>query len=832
MYLCALEIIKKYINMADYIDEERVEAEESSGFDYRLLWSVIVLNWYWLILSVLVCLAAAFVYLRYQDPVYQNSTKILIKDDSGKSQGDMSLDQLGFISNSNGFENEMEIISSTAVATRAVQKLKLYVTYYVEGRFHESELYKNSPILVDMEDGKLEQMSSPIVVEFNKSGEESVQADFKVFMPGAEEPETFSREITEFPALIPTRYGQVMLARNPGQELSERKLTAVITPPVKVGRSYAGRLNVQPTSKMTTVAILSILDTHPARALDYLNELVNAYNDDANEDKNEVAEKTKEFIDERINVIQGELDEAEVRVERYKLRNNLVNLPTDASQAVTQTTEFQKKQVEIQTQMSLVQSLIDYMQNPANNLTIIPVNIGITNSENNKMVADYNALILRRNRMVRSSSEDSPAVMQITEEAQAMWDAVGQNLRSIYQDLLIRKRSTDKQYNLFAGRMGSSPTQERAMNDMGRQQQIKAQLYLMLAERREENYISLASTANKARIIDMPQIDGQVAPKSRLILLAAFLLGLFLPLALFYLRELLHFRIEGRGDLEKLTKVPVVADIPLSEKVIDGKRAVVVKENKNDMMEESFRGLRTNLRFLLGPDEKVICCTSSVPGEGKTFVATNLAMSLALLGKRVIIIGLDIRKPRLVSLFGLTASQHGITTYLAGNKADFDLLEEQISKGVLNPNLDVLPAGIIPPNPGELITRELLDQGIDYLKTKYDYIILDTPPVGLVSDTYELARLVDVTFFVVRNEVTTKAEIELINRAVHEQKLPKVNIVFNGLDLKKRKYGFYYGYGKYSSYHKYGTYYGRYGHYGSYGNYGDASGKHKVHVEK
>lgn len=819
--------------MADYIDEERHDVEESSGFDYRLLWSIIVLNWYWLVASVVLCVAVAFVYLRYQAPVFQTSTKVLIKDDSNKQQGmDMTLDQLGVISNSNGFENEIEIIGSTAVATRAVKKLKLYVSYYIEGRFRESELYQNSPIMVDMEDGKLEELPAQIVVEFNTASEDSVQATFQVFIPGAEEPETFTRGISEFPAVINTRYGQVMLTRTLGKQLPERKLTAVITPPVRVGRSYAGRLGVQPTSKMTTVAVLSILDTQPARALDYLSELVNAYNDDANEDKNEVAEKTKEFIDERIQVIQGELDEAEVRVERYKLHNKLVNLPTDASQAVTQTTEFQKKQVEIQTQMSLVKSLIDYVQNPANNLTIIPANIGITNSESNKLVSDYNALILRRNRLVRSSSEDSPAVVQATEEAQAMWDAVVTHLRSIYRDLSIQKGSVDKQYNLFAGRMGSSPTQERAMNDMGRQQQIKAQLYLMLAERREENYISLASTANKARIIDVPQVDGQVSPKSRLILLAAFVIGLFLPLALFYLRELLHFRVEGRGDLEKFTKVPIVADIPLSEKVIDGKCAVVVKENKNDMMEESFRALRTNLRFLLGPDEKVICCTSCVPGEGKTFVATNLAMSLALLGKRVIIVGLDIRKPRLVSLFGLTASQHGITTYLANNTADFDLLEEQISKGILNPNLDVLPAGIIPPNPGELITRDLLDQGIEYLKTKYDYIILDTPPVGLVSDTFELSRLVDVTFFVVRNEVTTKAEIDLINRTVHENKLPKVNIVFNGLNLKKRKYGFYYGYGKYSSYHKYGTYYGRYGHYGSYGNYGDASGKHKVHVEK
>ena len=277
--------------------------------------------------------------------------------------------------------------------------------------------------------------------------------------------------------------------------------------------------------------------------------------------------------------------------------------------------------------------------------------------------------------------------------------------------------------------------------------------------------------------------------------------------------------------------MPIVADIPLTDKLADGERAIVVKENKNNMMEEAFRGLRTNLRFLLGKDEKVICATSTVPGEGKTFVATNLAMSLALLGKKVLIIGLDIRKPRLVKLFGLPSSKHGITSYLAGDTADFDLLEEQIVKGVHNPNLDVLPAGIIPPNPGELITRDLLDKAVDYLKTKYDYIVLDTPPVGLVSDTFELGRLVDVTFFVVRSEVTTKADVDVINRTVRDGKMPKVNLVFNGVNLKKKKYGFYYGYGKYGGYSKYGTYYGRYGHYGSYGHYGDASSKNE-HVEK
>ncbi|MCR4994844.1 MAG: polysaccharide biosynthesis tyrosine autokinase [Bacteroidales bacterium] len=819
--------------MTDYIDEEKNDVEESSGIDFRLIWSIIVLNWYWFIISAVICVGIGYLYLRYQHPAYQASTKVLIKDESNtgsKGAQGMDLEQLGIINNTNGFDNELEIISSAAVATRAVKALKLYVAYSIDGRMSTSEMYKTSPILVDLEESRLELLNTTVPIDFEKLGKDKVRVHISLPSKG-DSPDVLTRDLSSFPCVVHTKVGKIMFSRNPGYDLPERTFHAVIYPPVLMGRTYARRLHAEPTSKMTTVAVLSIVDTSFERAQDYLAQLVKSYNEDANEDKNEVAQKTEEFIAERIEVIQGELGETEGRIEGFKRSNELTNLPTDATAALSQSTEFQKKQVEIQTQMSLVKSLLDYVQNPTNSLTLIPANIGMSNESANAMIRDYNTKVLNRNRLIRGSSESSPAVVQVTDEAQALWEAVGQQLRAIYRDLEVQKNSIDNQYALFAGKVSNTPTQERAMNDMGRQQQIKASLYLMLLERREENYISLISTANKARIIDEPQYDGQVSPKSRLILMASLILGLLLPLIIFYLRELLRFRIEGRDDLEKATKIPVVADIPLTDKLLDGERAIVVKENKNNMMEEAFRNLRTNLRFLLGSDEKVICCTSSVPSEGKTFVATNLAMSLALLGKKVIVIGLDIRKPRLVKLFGLPKNKHGITSYLAADKADFDLLEEQIVKGVMNPNLDVLPAGIIPPNPGELITRDLLDRAIDYLKTKYDYILLDTPPVGLVSDTFELARLVDVTFFIVRSEVTTKGDVEMINRLVKEGKLPKTNIVFNGINLKKKRYGLYYGYGKYSGYKKYGTYYGRYGHYGSYGHYGDSSSS-GAHIEK
>ena len=812
--------------MSDTFEQEKFD-NESSGIDFRQIWSIFLLNWYWFIISALVCFGLAMLYLRYQPNVYRVATKVLIKDEENKrySSNDLMQSPMGFITNSSGFDNEIEILSSAAVATRAVKSLKLYVRYTMEGRVRDADLYRNSPIVVDIEESHLDELKQPLPIAITKKGK-GIHVEISQPSKG-DAPEVLAVDLKTLPSSVNANVGKILFSQNPGFELGDRKLTAVIYPPIAIGRRYSRSLRAEPTTKFTSVARLSLLDTHPERAMDYLAELVEAYNEDANEDKNLLAEKTEDFINDRINSIRTDLDATESQIEQYKRGNSLVNLPTDATTALTQSTEFQKKQVEIQTQMSLVKSLLDYVENPTNSLTLIPANIGVSNSATNSMIAEYNNGVIKRNRLIRGSSENNPQVLQVTDEVMSMWSAVQQQLRGIYSDLQIQRNSAESQYNRFSGRVSSTPTQERAMNNMGRQQELKASLYLMLLEKREQNAISMKSIATKARVIDMPLLEGKVSPKSRLILLASLIIGFLLPFLYYYLKDLLRFHIDGRDDLEKASKLSILADIPLTSKLSDGERAIVVKENTNDMMEEAFRGLRTNLRFVLEGNEKVILTTSSVPGEGKTFVATNLAMSLALLDKRVLVVGLDIRKPRLVKLFNLPQREQGITNYLSAETADFDLLEQQIVHGVINKNLDVLPAGIIPPNPGELITREMLDKAFEHLRTIYDYIILDTPPVGLVSDTLELGRLADVSFFVVRPEVTTKNDVDNINRIAETKKLPKVNLVLNGIDLKKKKYGFYYGYGKYS-YSRYGTYYGRYGHYGSYGHYGDRT----QHIEK
>lgn len=819
--------------MSDFIANEENREEEHRGFNLAALWKIVVLHWYWIVLSTIVALGAAFSYLKYTRPVYASNMKILVKDEDSRSRmyrgGQLALESMGVISNSNGFDNELEILTSSNISQRVIKSLKLYVSYELDGRLRNHELYKNNPYIVDMPENQLVDLHSLIQLKIDRQGD-GVHVAGEIYVPRSKEPILFERSVKELPGSFNTPVGTITLQRNPGvgAELPEKAMYATIMPLEYAAKAYGSRLSVSASSKTTTVAVLNYLDTQPERAIDYLNELFRSYNEDANEDKNEVALKTEEFLKNRISAIREELDATESNLESYKKKNELINLTNDASNALNKLTEYQKEQVELETQLNLVTALLDYVDDPRNAFNVVPSNLGLKDADMSNLLNKYNDYVLQRNRLLKSSSPENPYVKRLTAQLEEMWPTIRLSLKSVRENILTQKRSAEDQYNLFSRRVGEAPTQERSLNNIIRQQEIKVELYLMLLQKREENYISLNSTAAKARVIDDPRSTGKVSPKTKVILLGALVLGLCFPVGLIYLLGLLRYRIEGREDVEMLTKIPVLADIPLAPKSLDGELSLAVRENSNDMMEEAFRGLRTNLRFVLSEKENVIACTSCIPGEGKTFISTNLAMSLALLGKRVIIVGLDIRKPRLVKLFGLSSDHRGITTFLSSDSGDFQDLDKQIHHAVLNPNLDVLPAGVIPPNPGELISREQLDHAIALLREHYDYVIVDTPPVGLVSDTLSAARVADMTIMVCRADYSPRNNFQLINALHHDNKMPKITLVLNGIDLKKRKYGYYYGYGKYSKYGKYG----HYGHYGVYGHYGSHSSHDGGHMEK
>ena len=589
--------------MAEYVaNEELQKEEESSAFTLSAIWTIVVLNWQWIVLSTIFALGLAFIYLRYTQPVYTSAMKVLIKDDDNKKRsmaaGQMNLESMGIFSNSNGFDNELEILNSTNINSRVVKSLKLYVSYAIEGRVRKFEQYQTNPIIVDMPQHQLAVLRTPIEIEMTKEGK-GLHVTGKMRVEDQKEPVTFERNIQKLPGSINTPMGIIMFQQNPGTKWKDEKLYATILPIEIAARIYRNKLSATATSKTTTVANVTFTDTQVGRSIDYLNELLKSYNDDANEDKNEVAMKTEEFIKERIDFIRGELDVTEGEMEQYKKNNELINLTNDATTALSSTTEYQKKQVEIETQLNLINALVKYVNDPANAMQVIPANLGLDNNTLNTLIGKYNDGVLSRNRLLKSASEDNPFVQRITAQLEEMWPSIKMSLEAIRSDIMTQKASAQSQYQMFSNRISSTPTQERALTNMSRQQEIKANLYLMLLQKREENYISLASTAAKARIIDSPLRLGKVSPKSSIIYLAALILGAGAPIGIIFLMGLLRYRIEGREDIEKLTKISILADIPMASKTVDGEKALVVRENTNNTMEEAFRGLRTNLRFIL-----------------------------------------------------------------------------------------------------------------------------------------------------------------------------------------------------------------------------------------
>ena len=573
---------------------------------------------------------------------------------------------------------------------------------------------------------------------------------------------------------------------------------------MRVARDYCKSLSIAPTSKTTSVAVISLKNSSLQRGQDFINQLLEMYNRNTNNDKNEIAQKTAEFIDERIGIISKELGSTEANLETFKRDAGITDLTSEAQIALAGNAEYEKKSVENRTQISLVNDLRKYLR--GNEYEVLPSNVGLQDAALIGAIERYNEMLMERKRLLRTSTENNPTIVNLDTSIRAMKANVQATLEGTLQGLMITKESLDREASRYSRRISNAPGQERAYVSIARQQEIKAGLYLMLLQKREENAIALAATANNAKIIDEAIADDiPVSPKHSMIYLIALMLGVGIPVGIIYLIELTKFKIEGRADVEKLTSVPVVGDIPLTDEKNDKNGSIAVFENKNNLMSETFRNIRTNLQFMLDNDQKVILVTSTVSGEGKSFVSSNLAISLSLLGKKVVIVGLDIRKPGLNKVFNLSSKEKGITQYLANPEMD---LMSLIQQSDVNKNLYILPGGTVPPNPTELLARDGLDKAIEILKKNFDYVILDTAPIGMVTDTLLIGRVADLSAYVCRTDYTHKAEYTLINELYHEKKLPNLCTIINGVDLKRRKYGYYYGYGKYGKHYGYGKRYG------------------------
>ena len=714
----------------------------------------------------------------------------------------------GLISSSQNIDNELEVLRSKTLVKEVINLLNLYVSYTDEDGFPSKNMYKTSPVLVSLTPQEAEKLTDPMVVEMALYGEGGLEVNVTV---GDKE---YQKHFEKLPAVFPMDEGTLAFFQSPDSlslkkdtmEASSniRHITAKIKSPMKVARAYCENLKIEPTSKTTSVAVISLKNSSLQRGQDFINQLLEMYNRNTNNDKNEIAQKTAEFIDERINIISKELGSTEANLENFKRNAGITDLTSEAQIALTGNAEYEKKRVENRTQISLIEDLRKYIR--GNEYEVLPGNIGLQDPGLVATIERYNEMLVERKRLLRTSTENNPTIINLDTSIRAMKSNVQATLDGSLKGLLITKADLEREASRFSRRISDAPGQEREYVSIARQQEIKAGLYLMLLQKREENAIALAATANNAKIIDEAIADDiPVSPKRRMIYLIALVLGIGIPVGIIYLIGLTKFKLEGRADVEKLTTIPIVGDIPLTDEKNEKDGSIAVFENQNNLMSETFRNIRTNLQFMLQNDKKVILVTSTVSGEGKSFISANLAISLSLLGKKVVIVGLDIRKPGLNKVFRLSTKEKGITLYLANPETD---LMSLVQPSDINQNLYILPGGTVPPNPTELLARDGLDKAIEILKKSFDYVILDTAPVGMVTDTLLIGRVADLSVYVCRADYTHKVEYTLINELAEEKKLPNLCTVINGVDLKRRKYGYYYGYGKYGKYYGYGKRYG------------------------
>ena len=819
------------------MDELERLIDTKSGFvklDFRKLFSAVVLNWHWFLLSLLLCIGGAVAYLKFSEPVYKVSARMLIKGeekDGNSSQLLSKMEDFGFLTNSNGIDNEMEILKSRVLLRDVVKDLKLYTEYRREASILKPILYGQQPVNVDLDPAHLDSIDRELLTGVN-SIEMTLRRDGRYYVVQGqvllddEVTETFARKFANLPASFPCALGSLTFTANTGNDAALSDGCAVrILPPMLVATNYLKAMTIEPTAEQSAIALLTVKDNNVRRGMDFLRHLTVCYNRQANADKNEIALKTEEFINARINKINKELGSTEGSIEAFKRQNAVTDVGIDATSSVQMSSQFSAQLSEANAQLQILDNLRQYVNSPDNRYQVIPTNIGITDATSTQLINNYNKLVQDRNKLLKAASEMAPQVRTLTSTIDELQASIQNALLQARRSADINRQGIQSQYNKFQGKVSAAPVAERVLNQIGRQQDVKSGLYMMLLQKREENTISLAATADKGKLIDEPLLEGKVSPRRLLILLGALLLGLLIPALFIWLRAVFRYKVEGHDDVAGLTTLPIVADVAVASEQAKGEAGIVVQADSNTQIDEIFRSLRTNIQFMLKGNEKVVLFTSASSGEGKTFNAANLAMSFALLGKKVVLCGLDIRKPALGRLFNVSERANGgMTSLLTMEEVTEKDVRSQILPSGLNPNLDLLLAGPIPPNPTELLARDSFGAVVQSLRQLYDYVIFDTAPVGLVSDTLQIGKQADVTVFVCRADYTPKSALSILNDLAAEGKLPNPCVILNGIDMSKRKYGYYYGYGRYGNLGRYG--YGPASHLGSYGTYGQYAASH------
>ncbi|MDT8416163.1 MAG: polysaccharide biosynthesis tyrosine autokinase [Lutibacter sp.] len=743
-------------------------------------------HWKWFVLGVAVALFTAYFYLRYTANQYEVSTTILVddKNSGGLSSSLSAFADLGLMGGSKAsLDNEMELLKSKSLAERVAKSLGLNVSFFKQGRVIKSELFKKeAPVKIHFfsPDSVFHKLDTSFTVK--------ITSESTFTLKDAKGNESKDHNFGE---LIKTNYGEMSVTPLKKWKFEDdEELIVQVAPFENVVNRYRNALQIQPVSKQASVLRLSLTDPVKGKAIEILDNLVAQYNNDAVEDKNLMAKNTNEFINQRIVIVNEDLSAVEKGAEQFKTNNQLTDLATEAGLAVASKSEIDKRLLELNTQLKLTEYVSDYIN--ANSGGLIPANLGIGDASVDGNTEKYNQLVLERNRILKGSTEKNPVIINLNGQIKSLEDNIKQGLAATKASLKISLNAIKGQESRFSSTISDVPQQERVFRGIQRQQQIMETIYLYLLQKREENAITMAVTQPSAKIIDLAYGSNvPVAPKRNIIYLAAILLGLLIPFGVIYLMTLLDNKVHTRTDVEAAVRAPVLGDIPSTK---SGDK-IVVSESDRSGIAESFRLLRTNINFMLTAVKqggKTIFVTSSIGGEGKTFVSINLAAVLALSDKKVLLIGADIRKPKIGEYLDLKLDK-GLTHYLMDNTLKITDIIESVKKV----NFDFISSSLIPPNPSELLMNGRFEEVLAYGKQHYDYVIVDTAPVNLVTDTLLLSNLADMFIYVVRANYLDKRLLSIPKMMYEEKRLPNMAMLVNGTDFE-RGYGYGYGYGGYS----------------------------------
>lgn len=771
--------------------EEEFKLLSEKSFDFIGLFIKYLSFWKWFVISLIICTAIAVIYVKFSLPVYKIETSVLFQD-SQKGSGSSTtpaFDGMGLITQTSNVENEMEMLGSSLIADKVVRELENYTSYTQLGSFLNIIKYKKeilygnqSPIHVTLSDAMLDQIGEkPIVFEVLLRPNGIYEFSGKHL----DKSYTIKSSLADSDAIM-FPFGEVHAVKTGFTPKEEMLLEVVIQPPLNVADQFINSLEMEVTSKTSSVVTLSLNSRNALEGKEFMEHLVEVYNREMLSEQLNLADKTSQIIDTHLSQLSDELSTVDSQAEDYKQSQGITDIANQSHLYNVQTSGIEQRKMDIETQLAIVSDLFNFVQNQDPSDQLLPANSGISSESLNSMITSYNNLVMEKTKLSRVASSSNQAMIDLSNQIESMYRSVRSSLQNEKSNLQIALRDLSGQLNVDRARLRAVPRQQRVYSDITRQQGVKESLFLFLLQKKEEKYMNMATAEPNAKLIDYVRILGIVTPNKILSFLIAVALGLLVPIIIIRIKELMRYQIGHKQELAEISNVPLLGEIP---KILETSK-MVIKEDDNDGFTEMVRLLRTNLLFVIDSvDKKVINMVSSISGEGKTFVAINLATSLSLLDKKVLIIELDIRKPKFGLYFDVP-DKGGMTMFLSGHQT----ADKLIKPSGIHPNLFMINAGPIAPNPNELLAKPSLDELIKDLRKQFDFIIIDTAPVGLVSDSLILNRIADINLYIVRADYTPKRNIEDATTIYNEEKLKNMYFILNSVDFSKRNYR--YGYGK------------------------------------